>query len=289
MAEDPPARYPLGVHVLLPILIACVDPPPPPAGGPVIGVTRIRAFHSMDLETWAADEPPLAEHAMSLGLHAVEGGFELTFMDLSGGEVGWLDRTFGSPSIGVLRRSADGWERSRRSVRDSATPAPIDPQGDGEALWIVSRDGVGGDPAAAASDNRIRVGPPWRTVLAGPGLTDPMPVTFGAQTLLFLTESHQRIALFAGDPPERIRSWQGVTVPYARVVEDELWLVAQKPAGGSRLPVPVLARSKDGRAFSRFEPILPAGMVRVCTSPVVAPDPARGGWLLVCVEEQAPG
>lgn len=295
MAQDPAPRYPLGVRASLPILIAlapipiaCGDPSPP-AGAPVLGVTRVRAFHSPDLRRWTADDEPLPEHAMSLGLHAVDGGFEVTFMDLSGGERGWFDRTLGAPEIGVLRRTAAGWQRSRRAVHDDQTPAPIDPQGMDGALWVVARDGVGGDPAAATSENRIRVGPPWRTALVGAGLTDPMPVQYGGETLLFLTESHQRVALYAGQPPARVRSWQGVTVPYARVVDDELWLVAQQPAGGSRLPVPVLARSEDGRAFSQFEPILPPGLVRVCTSPVVAPDPARGGWLLLCVEEQAPG
>lgn len=289
MAEDPAPRYPLGVLALLPILIACADPPPPPGDAPLLGVTRIRAFHSPDLVGWTADPEPLAEHAMSLGLHDVPGGFEVTFMDLSGGERSWWSRTFGDPEIGVLRRTADGWTRTRQAVDDPQTPAPIDPQSDGERLWVVARDGVQGDPAAPTSENRLRAGPPWQTELQGAGLTDPMPVRFGGQDLLFLTEAHQRIVLFAGAPLARSRQWQGVTVPYARVVDEELWLVAQKPAGGSRLPVPVLARSRDGRSFSAFTPILPAGASRVCTSPVLAPDPARGGWLLLCVEEAAPG
>jgi hypothetical protein len=226
---------------------------------------------------------------MSLGLHDVPGGFEVTFMDLSGGERSWWSRTFGDPEIGVLRRTAEGWQRARRPVDDTETPAPIDPQSDGQALWVVAREGTAGDPAAAGSENRIRVGPPWRTALTGAGLTDPMPVHFGGREMLFVTEIHQRIVLFEGDPLARSRQWQGVTVPYAREVDGELWLLAQKPAGGSRLPVPVLARSADGRSFTDFRPVLPAGMTRVCTSPVVAPDPARGGWVLLCVEETAPG
>jgi len=296
MAEDRRPRYPLGVIVFLSILIACGDPlpapaPPPPADGaaPLLGVTRIRSFHSDDLSTWTADPEPLAEHAMSLGLHDVQGGLEITFMDLSGGERSWWSRTFGSPEIGVLRRTKAGWSRSRRPVDDPTTPAPIDPQSDGARLWIVGRDGVAGDPAAGDSDNRLRAGPPWETVLRGPGLTDPMPIRFHGEELLFLTESHQRIVLYMGTPPQRARQWNRVTVPYARVVDGELWLLAQQPAGGSRLPVPVLARSTDGRAFTSFEPVLPPGMTRVCTSPVLGPDPARGGWILLCVEEQAPG
>ena len=295
MTEDRRARYPLGVHALLPILIACADPglapgpPPPPDGaGPVLGVTRIRSFHSPDLANWSEGDAALAQHAMSLGLHDVDGGFEITFMDLSGGERSWWSRTFGSPEIGVLRYTGEGWARSRRGVDDPSTPAPIDPQSDGERLWIVGRDGVAGDPAAADSANRLRAGPPWETMLEGPGLTDPMPVRFQGREFLFVTEAHQRLVLFEGAGRERTRQWNGVTVPYARVVDGELWLLAQKPAGGSRLPVPVMARSRDGRAFTAFEPLLPAGMTRVCTSPVLAPDPERGGWLLVCVEEQAP-
>ena len=289
MAKRGAARYRCAVPMLLSILIACAEPLPPPGEGPVLGVTRIRAFHSMDLAAWTADPEPLAEHAMSLGMHDIDGGLEVTFMDLSGGGRSWWDRTFRSPSIGILRRTAAGWERTSRSVDDDDTPAPIDPQGLGDSLWVVARDGIGGDPAASSSENRIRVGPPWRTALTGNGLTDPMPVMFGGQTLLFLTESHQRISLYAGEPLARVRQWQGLTVPYAREVDGELWLLAQKPAGGSRLPVPVLARSVDGRTFTSFEPLLPPGLARVCTSPVLGPDPARGGWLLLCVEEQAPG
>lgn len=267
-------------------LLACDEPPPP--DGPVLGVTRIRAFTSPDLKAWTAVTDPLPEHAMSLGLQtAQDGSLTITFMDLGGGEKSWWDRTFGTPSVGVLRRTADGWERDEWPVADDDAPAPIDPQPHGTSLWYVARDGTSGDPALGGQ-TRIRRMPPGETVVSGDALTDPMPVTFRGEALLFLTEAHRRLVLYRGDPPAPERGWSGVTVPYARVEGDELWVVAQKPAGGSRLPVPVISRSRDGRGFSSFEPLLPPGTVRVCTSPVLGRDPVTSHWMLLCVEESAP-
>ncbi len=268
------------------LALACSEPPPP--DGPILGVTRIRAFTSPDLRAWVPVPDPLPEHAMSLGLQTGgDGTLTITYMDLGGGEKSWWERTFGTPAVGVLRRTAGGWERDTWPVADDEAPAPIDPQPHGGALWYVARDGRGGDPAAGGP-TRIRRLPPGETVLQGDGLTDPMPVVFRGEDLLFVTEAHRRLVLYRGDPPAPERGWSGVTVPFARVEGEALWLLGQQPAAGSRLPVPVMARSEDGRTFSAFEPLLPPGAVRVCTSPVLGRDPASGDWMLLCVEESAP-
>lgn len=257
-----------------------------------MGVTHLRAFRSSDLRTWALQPQPTAERVASLGLEVGDDGHPVvTFMDMSGGERSWWSRTFDDPSVGVLRERDGVWERDTWSVDDPLAPGLLDPQPFEGALWYVGRDGVSGDPAAAAT--RIRRSPPGETMAEGLGLTDPGPVRFNGELLVFATSARQELVLFAGDPLAVVARWPRVTVPSPIVVGDELWLVAQKPAGGSRLPVPVLARSTDGRTFSSFAPLLKRGTVRVCTSPVLTPI-AQGAsrateWLLLCIEEAPPG
>ena len=264
----------------------------------VTGHTRVHAFHSPDGARWTRQEEPVAEGWQSLGLHVLEDGrLALTGLALTGRASWWERNVSGPPVRGLV--SADGrtWEAAEWSWSDPGAGAPqaIDPQYLGEQLWYVHHEGEG-DPVAAGRDNALRVTPPGVTVLSATGLADPSPVRLGNELLVFVTAHPHAVQGYrlaepggAGGEAERIFNAGGVTVPYALVVGEELWLFAQQARGGQRRPV--LARSRDGRSFSAFAPVdLGPDAPRHCTSPVAGPvpDAAGGGLVLLCVEETRP-
>jgi hypothetical protein len=168
-------------------------------------------------------------------------------------------------------------------VEDDEARQYIDPQPFLGEMWYIYRPGEEGDPAEMGQHNEVRVeGRTWQRL---PHATDPSPVRFGGQDMVFLTTSGRQIEQWSMDPPQRLQSWGGVTVPFAAEVQGELWLLAQQDQGGRRQPV--VARSSDGRSFSSFRPVLDRDSVGSCTSPVLGPHPA-GGWVLLCVEEPPP-
>ncbi len=169
------------------------------------------------------------------------------------------------------------WSPGAWSVDDEDVVNFIDPQFLGDVLYFTSRSGVTGDPANNPTE--IRSSPPPRVWLSGMGFADPSAVEFQGEHHLFVT-ARGNVELYVGDPPVKERTFEGFAVPYALVVDDELWLVAQGPAGDR---VPYLARLVDG-TWSDFQRILSEGAIRTCTSPVLHLDEA-GGALLICVEE----
>jgi hypothetical protein len=277
-------RRPLGLYHsgLLVIAVACGGPPtaPPLRTGP----TKVTWFTSPDGLGWTQQPDVLAEHFVSLGLSVRDdGALWVTGIDQSGAERSWFDRTFGSPTAGGLVFDGATWTRTTWSV-DADAPALLDPQWLGDTLWFVGRAGGPGDPAEARQV-RIQSAPPDITWLTGDGITDPSPIHFHEELHLFVSERDHGVVHHVGQPLQQVQRWNGVQVPSAVVVGDELWLVAQKRIRARRQPV--VARSADGRTFSRFEPLLPDGAVEHCTSPVVGPNPA-GGLVLLCVEERPP-
>jgi hypothetical protein len=223
--------------MLLVLALACSEPSPPMVG-PIMGVTRLRAFRSTDLRTWSVDPDPALDHVASLGLEVGhEGQPMVTFMDMSGGGRSWWSRTFGAPSVGVLQLTETGWDRGTWSVDDALAPSLLDPQPFEGSLWYVGRDGTAGDPAAAAT--RVRRSPPGETVLEGLGLTDPAPVRYRGELLVFATEAREQLVLYAGEPLAIVARWPGVTVPSPIVVGDVYQLraaAAARPGSGVHQP-----------------------------------------------------
>lgn len=262
------------------------------------GHTRVHAFTSPDGLRWTQVEEPVAEGWQSLGLHVLDDGrIALTGLALTGRASWWERNISGPPVHGLLSEDGRTWHPTEWSWSDGGVDAAqaIDPQYLGEQLWYVHHEGEG-DPVAAGRDNALRVTPPGATVLSATGLADPSPVRFGGELLVFVTAHPHAVQGWRLPEPgeaqpeaERIFNAGGVTVPYARVVDGELWLLAQQGRGGQRRPV--LARSSDGRTFGEFETVdLGADAPRHCTSPVFGPLPeaAGGGFVLLCVEETRP-
>jgi hypothetical protein len=175
------------------------------------------------------------------------------------------------------------WTRIRwEQIHDLDALQYIDPQWSGESLWYISRKG-GGDPAQGGK-NEVRSTPPTTIHYAAPGIADPSPVEFRGARYVFITGQRGSIIQLGGEPLEELRHWPAVTVPFATVIDDELWLFGQNNMGGHRQPV--LRRSTDGRSWpGEWIPVLPADSVGNCTSPVMGPW--GDGYVLLCVDEDA--
>jgi hypothetical protein len=84
--------------------------------------------------------------------------------------------------------------------------------------------------------------------------------------------------------PETNSHFNGTTVPFATIYNDQLMLVAQKHINGRR--VPTYSLSKDARNWSKWKVLADIPMhIQACSSPVVGPNP-KGGWIMMCIEER---
>lgn len=266
------------------LVAACgAEPPPPPLR---TGPTQVLWFTSADGHNWQQQAEPLAEHFVSLGLSVrPDGLLWVTGIDQGGAERGWWSRHFGDPEAAGLVFDGQRWSRTSWPVADPDSPALLDPQWLGDALWYVSRGGQAGDPAEGGGSVQIRSAPPPRVHLEGPGITDPSPVYFQGALRLFVSALGKGVVQLEGEPLVEVQRFPQVQVPQAVVIGDELWLVAQGRIRARRQPV--LARSKDGRSFTPFVPLLPWDAIEHCTSPVLGPHPG-GGLVLLCVAERPP-
>ena len=254
--------------MLLSLLAACTPDPPPPLR---TGVTDLVPFTSPDGVTWTRGEP-MRQKVASLGMSVRDdGALWVTFLDHQG-EAGWRERLFGAPVAGMVW---DGeWTEQTWSKSDSEAPALVDPQWFEDELFYVAFAGTG-DPAEGKTRIRSSDGITW---LDGQGFADPMPVRFEGAMNLFVTRHPGQVAQYAGDPLVEVQTFQA-TVPYALVVDDALWLVAQR--GPRRTPQRTIYR--DGR-WSGWDELVDAPH---CTSPVLGPMRDQG-WVLLCVEETLP-
>ncbi len=268
--------------VLLGWLLGCAEevlpPPPPGMPPPPLGVAW---FTSADGARWERQPGYAHDGLQSLGLRVgPAGALEVCGLNFRG-RAAWWERFTGPPLHGATFDGA-AWSPTTWSVSDPETTNYIDPQWLDDELWYIARAGTHGDPALDGGSNRVRSSPPPQDRLALAGATDPSPVRFAGQLHLFLTTGGRRVEHWAGEPLARVATWDEVTVPFATVIADELWLVAQRATPPR---TPVVSRSTDGRSWSPFVPVVETA--RACTSPVVGPHP-RGGLVLLCVEESAP-
>ena len=261
---------------MLLLLLSCSSQSLPP---PPLVDSKVWVWRSPDRQTWTMDPEPLAEGFDSLGLAEIEPGiWRLSGLDHRR-EVPRWERYLPLKTWG-FEGDLDSWERGSWSVDDEGTVNFVDPQWFEGQLFYTQRDGMGGDPALDQAPNKLRSSPPPTTWAEGAGLADPSPVRFQDRVLLFATNWHRGVVLYE-DGQERM-ALGGVTVPFALVVGDELWLLVQQSFEGVRQPM--LSRSRDLQTWTPWEPVLPSGhQLSSCTSPVMAP---RGeGAVLFCVEE----
>lgn len=278
-------------------LVGCV--PDVPASGPVLvenpdARTHVWMFRSTN-GVWTRHPSPLAHSMSSLGVGNLGDTLVLTgqcWWGSCGSEIHrWLS---GPPVHGIQTRDLVTWTPAMWRLDDPAGMIPIDTEivvrPEGTSLWYYGVPvGPRGDPAKRTADHRLRraslddgqfVQPV--DVVVGPHLADPIPVWFRGERLLFATSRPgAEVSQYSGDPPVSVQTWKGVSVPHAMVVDDELWLWAQRIRNGRRSPV--RARSSDGRTFTEWETPLPNPGKEDCANPVGTVF--RGEPVMFCLSE----
>jgi hypothetical protein len=270
----------LTLLTVLVLAAACLPEPPPPRPP-----SHVYAFTSTDLVRWTPQPEPVAEKLESLGLSVrPDGELWLTGLDM-GGKHNPIRAKIIGPALFGRRFDGERWEEETWWFKDPDAVAFIDPQMFEDGLWYVSRKGTHGDPAMDTQPNAIRSTPPAQTRLSGVGLVDPSPVRFRDALLVFATDGHNQVSLFAGEPLQKTLTFNNLSVPFGFVHNDTLYLVAQRPLNGLRQPV--MTSSQDGVHFTEFVPLFTPDQARTCTSPVIGP--LNGGWILLCVDEGVEG
>lgn len=267
------------------LLAGCAPEQPPP--DPRLAQTELRAFRSADNgNTWTLLSEPIARGIDSLGLSIrPDGTWWVTGLDHSE-EPPWWEWYTGPRVRGLERTPGGTWERRMWWIDPGDTRSVIDPQWHGDELWFVSRPtaAVSGDPADVDEALELRVAPGGAVQYQVKGLADPSPVTFQGQRHVFITELGRGVVHLTGDALRPVRNWGGFTVPFATVINGEIWLLAQMLQNGRRYPM--LNRSSDGNGWTGwvpFLPMLPQGP-NTCTSPVIG-ELEQELWLL-CVDER---
>ena len=279
-------RFPLVFFVAAACMGCGPDMPPP---DPRLAESALRVFVSTDKgRTWSLDPTPLARGFDSLGLTVrPDGSLWMTGLDHVD-EPPWWEYHTGPRVRGMVWEPGGQWSRTWWWPDVGDTRSVIDPQWFKDELWFVSRPQVApGDPADVDEETTLRVAPGGRSLYSARGLADPSPVELNGERHVFVTQLGRGVVHLAGDPLTPQRTFSRVTVPYATVMDGELWLIAQTMVNGRRYPV--LARSRDARQWTDWAPMLPTlpDGPQTCTSPVVGPK--DGGLVLLCVDERVAG
>jgi len=254
---------------------------------------RMWAFQQQSDGSWVPQSNAVAHSFTSLGLHTEDDerivvvGHHLLEIPSD------ADRAQGVAWTQELVFDGTSWASRIRQLEDRSLQGHTDVQWLDDELWFFhvrqapSQDEVAGgpiDPVLEKGPHRIRSSPPTRTRFEREGVSDPSPVWFQDELHLFVTQVGRGggVHHLVGNDMEQRRHFTGVTVPFATVVEGELWLLAQQLLQGRFLPV--LARSSDGLTWTDWQPILDVDRKHMsgCTSPVLGS--ISGDRWLFCVE-----
>lgn len=244
-------------------------------------------FSSPDLKNWT-HEGPVAWGVTSLGLHEQDGQLALTCIQ----EVrppNWFEQQ--DPPVYGYLFDGETFKPHSWSIDDSSTRAFIDPQYFEGRMWYISPTGYTGDPALSP-DIPIRSESPGMEHYKNSNLADPSPVRFKDHLYLFASYNAGIIQL-EGNPFRPVQStlnrnshFNGVTVPFATQIGDEVWLLAQQQIDNRRLPV--FSVSSDLKKWSSWKVLAPIPLdIEACSSPVIGTNP-KGGWAMFCIEERKP-
>jgi hypothetical protein len=243
---------------------------------------------------WQRHPTPVAHGMSSLGLGTDGRALVLTGQCFWGdcGSILWR-HLVGPPVHAIQTTDLADWTPAMWRLVDPEDRVPIDTELRGSDIWYYGTPaGEHGDPALRQEEHTIfraridgdKLESP-QIMLTGPHLADPAPVRFMGQDLLFLTTLPGReIGMASGSPLTVKRTWAGVSVPHAMVVDETLWLWAHTVREG--LHVPLRATSIDGQHFTPFEPVLPTEGID-CANPVGTVW--QGQPVVFCVSEPPGG
>ena len=264
-------------------LLACTQNPLELALTPESGAMNVMHwFSSPDMKTWSY-QGPVAWGVTSLGAHTQNDKLAITCIQ----EVrppSWMEQQF--PRVYGYLFDGSEFTPTSWSINDPDTRSYIDPQWyDGE-MWYISPSGYTGDPANAPNTPIRSEG---QTRYSAPKISDPSPVYYNDQTHIFATKNGALVHLM-GTPlqpildPEEVKHFNGTTVPFAFVDNQQLFLVAQRQFNGRRIPM--ISRYTNTKKWTGWKPIadIPPS-IQACTSPIVERNPA-GGWVMMCIEEK---
>ncbi|MGB0637910.1 MAG: hypothetical protein ACPGTU_01175 [Myxococcota bacterium] len=245
---------------------------------------------------WSRNTEPVAHGMSSLGLGQNEKSLILTaqcFWGDCGSER--LRKKIGPPVHAIQTQDLSRWEAAMWRLKDPADRVPIDTEyrsdTEGSQVWYYgTAAGALGDPAQHAQPHQIYSADVVDGLLESPvmhlrgnGFADPAPLRFQGQQWVFLTtDPGRKIGLAKGTPLRVEREWDGVSVPHAMIVNESVWLWAQRVERGKM--VPVRSISKDGgQTWSQWSNPLPMEGLEGCGNPVGAVF--KGTPVVFCVTE----
>ena len=257
----------------------------------------LRAWESSDFKLWTAVQDSVPHSFSSLGLHREEGHLVLS------GQHRLQRPTREEEDMELLWSQLlhfDGvkWRAEIRPFTADFS-AHADHQWFEGELWLQStpplfREGqydskatTGRDPLLQNVLHQIRT--PDRIWLEKKGLADPTPVRFKNELQLFVTQAKRNQGqveafihhyVYRDDQFTLTRIFSGVSVPYAVVVADELWLLAQRRSRSG--PIPMWTKTRDGINWESWSDVPIDLPKNGCSSPVMGRLQEK--WWIFCSE-----
>ena len=259
---------------------------------------KVRAWHSQDLKKWIPSQATGVHSFSSLGLHHEDGHLVLSGqhrLQMPTKEEEAMQLLWSQ----LLHFDGENWRAEIRSFSADIS-AHADHQWFEGQLWLQSSPPlfradqgqqwktVGRDPLLQDVEHQIRA--QNKIWLKGKGLGDPTPVRFRGQLHLFVTHAQtirnqlQVSVQHYVEQEEALRllnEFSGLSVPYATVIGDELWVLAQRR--GRSGSIPVWSRTRDGSLWEDWEPIPIERSGIDCSSPVLGQLLEK--WWIFCSEE----
>ena len=259
---------------------------------------KVRAWYSPDLEHWTPSKTTNIHSFSSLGLHHEDGRLVLSGqhrLQMPTKEEESMQLLWSQ----LLHFDGEDWRAEIRPF-SSDISAHADHQWFEGQLWLQSSpplfradqsqqwNTVGRDPLLQDVEHQIRT--QNRIWLKGKGLGDPTPVRFQDQVHLFVTRAQivrNQVQVCVQhyveqeDDVRLLNEFSGLSVPYATVIDDQLWVLAQRR--GRSGSIPVWSRTTDGSSWDDWKAIPIKGYGNNCSSPVLGQLLEK--WWIFCSEE----
>ena len=284
------------MHILLLAILGCWGDKPVAGAALGPGVDRPVWMFQQGPKGWVRKDTAVAHGVSSLGLGRVGNRLVLT-MQCFWGDCGSESkrREIGPPVHLLSTTDLKIFNAGMLRLVDPDDRVPIDTemrenQGVSEVWYFGTQSGMKGDPALHADAHNIYsatvegsrlVNPQLK--ISGRGFADPSPIDVDGKTLLFLTTIPGRqIGMAEGSPLTVQKTWDGVSVPHAMIVGQQIWLWAQTVRAGRMIPVRSISNDA-GQSWSDWEAPLPLEGLEGCGNPVG--DVLNESPVIFCVTE----